>query len=573
MIKKQEQPSVFMSTICTILIAWGCYKSWYLYGTTQQWIPIGLAVIVAIASVNIIGGFIRWFNNYLLRKQAFGHSTRKGSASWATSKEIKQAGLYGTDGVFLGCDTETGRPIFFNGETHGLTGSPGGGGKTVSFAVPQLCHLPLSMVVTDLKGTLACMTKRVRTEYHYQSVHCVNPAHLYEDILGTPARYNAVQILIDDWESETGRKNLIADAQAMALQLHPDPPNQGENQYFRNGSRRLIVFCLVFLVTQKGKYKANLSEVLRLLRNTSELMEAFYIASCSDILNGELADMAKDLLKKFESSDQKQVESFREGACQALDAFSPSGWLAESTSTCDFRFKDLKEKPTTVYLIADPTKMKIFAPWLGLLCWAAITELTRCQNNKSVFFLLDECTNFRVEGLSNSLTSLREFGIRVWFIIQELEEYARTYGREALETMLSQTEVKQIFGVQSQKTAEMVSNMLGEETIKTPNYSLGHDTGDKVQISVSENSRRLLTPDEVRRFPDTILFIKNLFPIIARKTGYHEVKPWAKWVGINPCLARSSKARSGSGYVTEGDKNATRKGHRLQTFIQRFRVF
>jgi type IV secretion system protein VirD4 len=74
--------------------------------------------------------------------------------------------------------------------------------------------------------------------------------------------------------------------------------------------------------------------------------------------------------------------------------------------------------------------MKVFAPWMGLMGWAAITELTRCQNTKPVFFLLDEATNFRIENLSNSLTGLREFGIRVWFVIQELEEYASVYGRK-----------------------------------------------------------------------------------------------------------------------------------------------
>lgn len=144
------------------------------------------------------------------------------------------------------------------------------------------------------------------------------------------------------------------------------------------------------------------------------------------------------------------------------------------------RFKDLKAHPATVYLIADPTKMKVFAPWLGLLGWAAITELTRCQNTKPVLFLLDKATNFRIKNLSNSLTGLREFGIRVWFVIQELEEYARVYGREALETLLSQTEVKQIFGASGAKTCELISRMLGEQTVKSVNFNLGRTLNDPI---------------------------------------------------------------------------------------------
>jgi len=187
--------------------------------------------------------------------------------------------------------------------------------------------------------------------------------------------------------------------------------------------------------------------------------------------------------------------------------------------------------------------MKVFSPWLGLLGWAAITELTRCQNTKPVFLLLDEATNFKIENVSNALTGLREFGIRVWFVIQELEEYAKVYGRESLETLLSQTEVKQIFGVQSQKTADLVSRMLGEHTVKSPNFNMGHYTSDPVQFSIGEHSRRLLTPDEVRRFSDTILFVRDLSPIHALKVGYHEVKPWAKWVDENPLFGSKLKGK------------------------------
>lgn len=539
--QRQDSSSLLLTFLLTLLFIWGYSKTQYLINTGDPIPPLLLGFLAGICAFRTINLSVSSFYNYLQRREALRSSTRRGSASWASEKEIKRAGLFKPDGVFLGCD-QRGKPIFYEGETHGLTLSPAGGGKTVSFAIPALCHLPLPMIVTDLKGTLAVMTHKLREKQHNQTVYCVNPANLYREILGILARYNPLIILIDDWKFNP--KDLIADAQVIAFQLCPDPPTKGENQYFRNGSRKLIVFGLIFLVTHKSEDQVTLSQLLKLLKNVSNLMEAFYISACSDVLDGDLADMANDLLKKFESDDKKQVESFREGALQGLEAFAPSGWLAESTSACDFRFKDLKDKPATVYLIADPTKMKVFAPWLGLLCWSAITELTRCQNTKPVFFLLDEATNFRVEGLSNSLTALREFGIRVWFIIQELEEYVRTYGRENFETMLSQTEVKQIFGVQSPKTAELVSRMLGEETIKTPNFNLGHDQSDQVMVSVSESSRRLLTPDEVRRFPDTILFIRDQPPIKAHKVGYHEVKPWSKWVDINPLFGKKLKGKT-----------------------------
>ena len=347
----------------------------------------------------------------------------------------------------------------------------------------------------------------------------MNPEGLYQDKLGTPARYNPMWIVLDDWLDADRHKDLIADAQAMALQLYPEPAVKGENSFWRNGSRKILAFGIVFLITHYGAEKATLSDLLRLMRNVKELIEACRIASSSSVLNGELADMAADLHYKLTAQDTRQVESFLEGAIQVCLSFAPSGHLAESTSTCDFRFRDLKKTPATIYLTADPTKGPVYAPWLGLTGWAAITELTRCRSVAPVLLLLDEATNFKIEGLSHSLTGLREFGIRVWFVIQELEEYARVYGRESLETLLSQTEVKQIFGVQNQKTAELVSRMLGEHTVKSSNYNLGTYIDDPVTQSVNEQARRLLTPDEVRRFPDTILLFVTCCPFMRSRPG------------------------------------------------------
>lgn len=539
---QQQKTSVVGVLVVTALLGWAAWKS-VEFQAAFPFIPYFLGFCALVMSARAISLLLVRLHNFLIRREAMRATTQKGSASWASTKDIKRAGLYDTSGLFLGCDT-TGRPLFFAGETHGLTLAPAGSGKTVAFAVPALCHSPLPMIVSDFKGTLSVMTKSLRKKQHKQEIYCVNPAHLYTEQLGIPARYNPMIILLNDWLNTERNKDLIADTQSMALQLYPEPTGIGENTFWRNGSRKILVFVLVFLITYHGAEKASLSEALRLLRNVKDLIEACKLTMDSPILQGELADMAADLHYKLISSDTRQVDSFLEGAVQALAPFSASGWLAESTSACDFRFRDLKEHPATVYLIADPSKQKVFSPWLGLMGWAAMTELTRCQNNKPVLFLLDEATNFRIESLSNSLTGLREFGIRVWFVIQELEEYARVYGREALETMLSQTEVKQIFGASGAKTSELISRMLGEQTVKSVNFNFGRTLDDPITRSVGEHARRILTPDEVRQFADTILFIRNLPPIHAVKTGYHEVKPWSDWVAENPLFGSKLKGKT-----------------------------
>ena len=537
-----DQPSLFGVVALTSLFAWAAWKSWARH-IGFPFLP-ALMAFVALAGVFKAISLSMWrVYNYLLRREAMRETGLKGTASWATADELKANNLYQTDGLFLGCDL-AGKPIFFEGETHGLTLAPAGSGKTVAFTLPALCHSPLPIIAIDYKGVLSVMTKDLREKEHKQETFCVNPEGIYQDKLGTPARYNPMWIALDDWMDTDRNKDLMADVQAMALQLYPEPVTKGENSFFRNGSRKILVFASVFLITRYGAEKATLSDVLGLMRQVDQLIEACRMTKSSSLLNGELGDMAAELHYKLTAPDTRQVDSFLEGSIQSCLSFAPSGYLAESTSTCDFRFRDLKKTPGTVYLTADPTKGPVYAPWLGLMGWAAITELTRCRSVSPVLILLDEATNFKIEGLSHSLTGLREFGVRVWFVIQELEEYARVYGRESLETLLSQTEVKQIFGVQNQKTTELVSRMLGEHTVKSANYNLGTTVDDPVTQSVNEQARRLLTPDEVRRFTDTILFIRNLPPIHALKTGYHQVKPWSDWVAANPLFGSKLKGKT-----------------------------
>lgn len=529
------------------LLVLGCLYSWGAW-ETQHWlrsdlfiVPIFLALCAVFAFIRAILYTLILIPKLIFRKRAMKPTDRAGSAAWASARNIKKIGLYSKRGGFLAGVHEN-KPIFVDIESSGLVLSPAGGGKTVTFVIPALCHNAMSMFVPDLKGTLACMTSQLRRKRYKHETLCINPGGLYEDILGSGARYNPLQILIDDWADPATHAQLMSDAQSIAKQLCQDPARQGENQYFRNGSRKYLVFAFTYLVTMGGE--PTLSAALCLLSDKNALQQALQDAQYSAHLNGDLARLAKDLLAKFDSGDQKQIESFREGAVQSLEVFSPSGRLAECTSTCDFRFADLKKKKMTVYLLADPTRMAVYAPWLGLLSWCALTELIRFQNGQSVCFLCDEITNFKVEGLPSLLTLAREFKIRLWLIVQELEQWAHVYGRESLETLLSQTEVKIIMGARSYKTCQLISDMLGESTIKALSHNIGQSVFDAPSRSLQDAPRRLMTADEVRRTDDTILFVRNHRPIRLSKTGYHEIKPWSKWVGVNPLFGKPFKGKT-----------------------------
>ncbi len=467
-------------------------------------------------------------------------NNRVGSAGWSGPKEMRKARFHKREGYF--CGTYNRRAVFASVETNLLVLGPAGSGKSTVFVIPNLLHNPMSMIVIDLKATLAAVTAKARGSFLKNKIFCLDPTGKVEAILGPSARYNLLQILIDDWDNVHRHASLISDAKAIAHQLVPEPSQHSENRYFREGTRKFLIFSFVYLVTQKDS--PTLTDAFVLLSDKEELSVALYEACSVNILNGDLALRAKDILIKLDEGDTKQIESFREGAMQALDEFSPSGNLSAISGVSDFRFADLKDPnaATTVYIIADPTDQKSYSSWMGLLSWCAFTELLRSKQRAPVCFMGDEITNFKVDILPSLLTTAREFKIMLCLVVQELEEWVKTYGRESLETLISQTEAKLILGASNPKTCTLISEMLGEKPQMHLNHNLGQSFFSPLTRSLSEGGRKLMTPDEVRRCDKAIFFYRKMKPVLLEPMSYHKVSPWKHRADINPKFGKKFRA-------------------------------
>ena len=166
--------------------------------------------------------------------------------------------------------------------------------------------------------------------------------------------------------------------------------------------------------------------------------------------------------------------------------------------------------------------------------------------------------------MPNALTALGSYGIRCWMLVQELDEITRAYGREALSTILSQTDVKQFFGVASDQTAQLVSRMLGEEELNSESFGLGHDVLGIPSLNLGRRSKPLLKPDQIRRLPDDeqIVFIKNLRAARLLKVGAHEIDPFRRQVKPNPLHGNKPFLGRVKMRIRNGVARATRSGRR-----------
>lgn len=388
------------------------------------------------------------------------------------------------------------------------------------------------MFVTDPKGELAAVTGPHRQRNFGQRVIVLNPWGLH----GLPQhRFNPLAYLVDLYNDEAARRGLTEEVAALALQLLPEPED-ARNRFFREGSRKLLRAMMLHMATRGVPGLCTLPELWRFLQNTGKFDAALADMAGSDALSGVVADLADDIAGGIERNPES-FQSFIENERQTVSIFDPAGWLADSVSASDFSFADLKAGRVSVYLVMPPKRIETHGAWLGLLTRRAIGDVAETQGGNRVLFMLDEFANMgKLSGLSESLTLLPGLGVRVWMIVQSLDHLRTVYGKEATNTILSQTEVQQFFAVQDHNLTKMLSEALGQRTVKTTSINLGRDVEDDPGESRNEAGRPLMSPDEIRLMPESeqLLLIQALPPMRTRRVPYWLVAPWCDWAAPNP---------------------------------------
>lgn len=476
-----------------------------------------------------------------------------GEAAFATLQDCVAYGLTDPMGLFLG--VLDGVPLFFNGKAHLLTVAPARQGKGICVVIANLLHYSGSVFVTDPKGELAAITARIRQVVFGQSVIFLNPWLLH----GLTCHcFNPLQQLIDIYADPRRHKELGDAVRALVLQLIPEPAGGDKNQYFRDGARNLLEGLILFLVTRGRPEKCTLVELWRIVKSTNFLELTFEAMAASDALDGVIAAYGQEFLSQL-NDDARQFADFRTGASNALQIFRPGGPLADAVSHSDVRFEDLKTTGVTIYVMIPAELIGVYGVWLALVTQQGINAVVRSPGKNPVLFLLDEFTNMgKIAGLSEALTLLPGYGVRVWAIVQDLSHLVQVYGRETANIIMSQSEAKQFFAVQDMDLAQRLSRLLGESSVITRSYNLGQREDHEIGVSVSERGVPLLLPQEIMTLPETsqLLFVKAAPPVLAGKVAFWDVAPWQNWADPNPLEGdhpRSGKPVFRLRYSTKGN--------------------
>lgn len=253
-----------------------------------------------------------------------------------------------------------------------------------------------------------------------------------------------------------------------------------------------------------------------------------------------------------------QDEKTRSGIFATADQhtrFLDSPAMVESLSKTSFDLWQLGLIPSTVYLVLPPDRLASHGRWMALLIGSALRGLLRRPKETvgRVLFLLDEFAALRrLPVIEECIAYARAYSISLWMLVQDLSQLKGLYPN-SWETLIGNTRILQAFGTADEFTAEYLSKMAGTTTVFTENQSLNEGSnnphagglfsdkhvGSSNQShgeSLGQASRRLLTPDEVRRIaPDEqLLLVAGELPYRTQRIRYFEHPVLKRRASKNP---------------------------------------
>ena len=469
-----------------------------------------------------------------LRRKPSASSRAHGSSRWATTAEVKRAGLLQGAGVVL-CQTgdaefrttldsagrtrvtlrRLGALVRHDGPEHVFCFAPTRSGKGVGLVIPTLLSWPHSVLVYDIKKENWALTAGWRRQF--------SRTWRFEPTSIDSVRFNPLLEI---------RKGLseVRDTQNVA-DILVDPTGERETRdHWQTAAHALLCGAILHVLYAEGdKTLAGVAAVLSdpacTQRHTLQRMLV-----TSHLPTGPhpvVAQAAREMLNKSDNELSGVVSTAM--ACLGLYR---DPVIARNTAESDFRIADLMnaDAPVSLYLVVPPSDLARTRPILRLILnqiGRRLTESMQVGANAAyrhrLLLLLDEFPSLgRLEFFETALAFIAGYGLKAVLIAQSLNQLEKAYGPH--NSILDNCHIRLAYAANDDRTARRISDLLGLATEKRLQKSYSGSGLFLTHRSESEHEygRPLLTPAEVTQLPqdDGILLVGGRLPYRARKVRY-----------------------------------------------------
>ena len=460
-----------------------------------------------------------------------------GSSHWADFDDIRRAGLLRRGGVQMGF--YDGKVLNSQSDSPIITIAGAGTGKGRDVLIQNALLYPSSMSIFDPKGEVGATT------LYYQHMlgirgFVVNPFGLHN----LPShRVNPLDILTP--ESAT----FHSDSKFIAENFIALPAGNGD-EHFAQAARRYVDALQKFDCMVNGS--TSLPRLYRLISMIEGNPEGFapVAEAMQESGHDDLRQAAGELIYKREHAGREFTAIM--GTVYNAFSFMSEKAVGDMLEGGDFSLSALtEERPVKIYKIFPAEFIEQYASLIRVMFAVEMLYKQRKPQAATVLYLVEEAATLKkFSALETMFTFGRGGGNRCWAVFQDIGQIQRYYGREALSTFLGSAQTRQFFGVRDYDTAQLLSNMLGQQTILQDDH-LQQNMAEKARLHAGRSimngedpvfamqdvlfaqenmqhqrkqGRALLTPDEILNLPEDrqILFIsgKNCPPILGEKVPY-----------------------------------------------------
>lgn len=404
---------------------------------------------------NPLKAFFSSVHKVLLKVLDVGRMGRGGSARFASL--IEEWGLrlkYGSGDLFLGRSLYS---RFFHvglkDDRHMLTIAGSRGGKGTTAIIPNLLLWEGSALVIDPKGTNAAVTAERRRKMGH-SVHIVDPFNVLRT--GKSAAFNPLSML--DLESREIREQIAVIAEALVV---PDP--EAKDKHWDDGARTVLSGLIAHLISSYDK--PALFHIRSLLSMSEEdQIELWADMSLNEAAGGAAKEAANRILRGLgKGGEISGILSNADKHSEWLSSLAIQGVLGLNT----FFFAEMKEKPTTIYLILPPHYLDTHNRFLRLFVNLAIKQMSMGGRSKvPVLMILDEFLALgHMAEVEKAFGLMAGYNFVLWPFVQDLGRLRDLY-KNSVNSFINNSRAVQVFAVSDEATTKFVSERIGERSMQ-----------------------------------------------------------------------------------------------------------
>lgn len=399
---------------------------------------------------------------------------------------------------------------------HMLTIAGTRAGKGATAIIPNLLIWKGSALVIDPKGTNAKVTARRRRDMG-QQVYIIDPFNIVNDV-ETDA-FNPLAAL--DPESPDIREHINTIAEALVV---PDP--EQKEKHWDDGAKTIISGLLGHLISSGDYESPSLPMIREMLALPPDSMKELWVDMMMNTGAGRLpVDTASRVLRGIETNEIAGILSNADKHTEWLSSPAMRKALTKST----FDFGEIKDKPTTVYLVLPPKELVNHKRFLRLFINLALTRMSTGGRAKvPVLFLMDEFLSLgKMEEVEKAFGLLAGYNLVMWPFIQDLGSLKNLYGG-GFNAFINNSRAVQVFGVSDLETTGFVSERLGERSVEEnrgPNKAkkiVKLRTPSEIAIDVSGESKR------------QYILRSGKAPFLIEKVPYYQEKMFATMYDADP---------------------------------------